>query len=183
MNFDEALKSHISTVFALDKDIIKTICDLVINTLRSGGKIIWMGNGGSAADSQHLAAELVGRFKKERAGLPSIALTTDTSIITAIANDYGFDVVFERQIESLCMPNDLVIGISTSGNSTNVVRAIQKAKQKGATVVALTGGSGGELKQIADITLIVNSSNTARIQECHILVGHIICEAVDEHFA
>ena len=138
-----------------------------------------MGNGGSAADSQHIAAEIVGRFKKERKGMPAIALTTDTSILTSVGNDYGYDYIFARQIEALCRPEDLVIGITTSGNSANVVRAMQAAKEIGATTVGLTGGSGGQLTAICDVNLVMPSSVTARIQEAHIFVGHSLCEILE----
>lgn len=152
-------------------------CKYAIN---HGHTIFFMGNGGSAADSQHLAAELVGRFFKERKGLPSIALTTDTSILTAVGNDYGFDEVFRRQVEALVNPNDIVIGITTSGNSTNIIKAINQAKEQGAITIGLTGKDGGQLKEICDHCLVIPSNNTARIQEAHILVGHIICEIIDE---
>ena len=147
--------------------------------IKNGGKILIMGNGGSAADSQHIAAEIVGRFKKERKGMPAIALTTDTSIITSVGNDYGYDYIFARQIEALCRPEDLVIGITTSGNSANVVNAMQAAKEIGATTIGLTGGSGGKLNAICDFNLIMPSSVTARIQEAHIFVGHSLCEILE----
>ena len=149
------------------------------NCIRNCGKILLMGNGGSAADSQHIAAEIVGRFKKERKGMPAIALTTDTSILTSVGNDYGYDYIFARQIEALCRPEDLVIGITTSGNSANVVRAIEAAKSIGATTVGLTGGSGGKLLSLCDFNLIMPSSVTARIQEAHIFVGHSLCEILE----
>jgi D-sedoheptulose 7-phosphate isomerase len=138
-----------------------------------------MGNGGSAADSQHIAAEIVGRFKKERKGMPAIALTTDTSILTSVGNDYGYDYIFTRQVEALCQPNDLVIGITTSGNSANVVNAMKVAKIIGATTVGLTGGSGGELNGLCDHNLVMPSNVTARIQEAHIFVGHCLCEILE----
>ena len=147
--------------------------------IKNGGKILIMGNGGSAADSQHIAAEIVGRFKKERKGMPAIALTTDTSIITSVGNDYGYDYIFARQIEALCRPEDLVIGITTSGNSANVVSAMQAAKEIGAVTIGLTGGSGGKLNAICDFNLIMPSSVTARIQEAHIFVGHSLCEILE----
>ena len=149
------------------------------NCIKSGGKILIMGNGGSAADAQHIAAEIVGRFKKERKGMPAIALTTDTSILTSVGNDYGYDYIFARQIEALCRPEDLVIGITTSGNSANVVRAMQAASEIGATTVGLTGGSGGKLTAICQHNLIMPSSVTARIQEAHIFVGHSLCEILE----
>ena len=150
------------------------------NCIKNGGKILLMGNGGSAADSQHIAAEIVGRFKKERKGMPAIALTTDTSILTSVGNDYGYDYIFARQIEALCRPEDLVIGITTSGNSANVVSAMEAAKAIGATTVGLTGGTGGKLNN-CDFNLIMPSSVTARIQEAHIFVGHCLCEILESN--
>lgn len=147
--------------------------------LRSGGKILWMGNGGSASDSQHLAAELVGRFHLERKGFASIALTTDTSILTAVGNDYGFEQIFARQIEALCKAEDLVVGISTSGNSANVIEGLRAAKLVGAYCAALTGRDGGHMRNLCDTCLIVPSLDTARIQEAHILIGHILCQCID----
>lgn len=161
---------------------IALVAQLCQATLSQGNKILFMGNGGSAADAQHLAAEFVGRFVKERRGLPAIALTTDTSILTAIGNDYGFERVYERQIEALVNHGDLVIGLSTSGNSPNVVRAIELAKTLGAKAVGMTGQSGGAMTAICDICLKVPSNVTARIQEMHIMLGHIICAAVDEGY-
>jgi len=148
-------------------------------TIKNGGKILIMGNGGSAADSQHIAAEIVGRFKKERKGMAAIALTTDTSILTSVGNDYGYDYIFARQIEALCRPEDLVIGITTSGNSANVVQAIKAAKEIGATTVGLTGGTGGKLLDLCDYNLVMPSDVTARIQEAHIFVGHSLCEILE----
>jgi D-sedoheptulose 7-phosphate isomerase len=159
---------------------IVEIAELTISCLKKGGKMIVFGNGGSASDSQHIAAELVGRFKKDRAGLPAIALTTNTSILTAVANDYGYEVVFAKQVEALAQKNDIAIGISTSGKAKNVAAAIKQAKKMGVKTVALTGGDGGELAKLADVSLIVPSMVTARIQEAHITVGHIICELVEE---
>jgi len=147
--------------------------------IKFGGKILIMGNGGSAADSQHIAAEIVGRYKKERKGMPAIALTTDTSILTSVGNDYGYDYIFARQVEALCRPEDLVIGITTSGNSANVVRGMEAAKEAGAVTVGLTGGSGGKLNAICDFNLVMPSSVTARIQEAHIFVGHSLCEILE----
>lgn len=158
------------------------ISDIGINMqdcIQNGGKILLMGNGGSAADSQHIAAEIVGRFKKDRKGLPAIALTTDTSILTSVGNDYGYEEIFARQIEALCTKLDMVIGITTSGNSGNVVKAMQKAKRIGAKTIGLTGGSGGKLSDICDQNLIVPSNVTARIQEAHIFIGHCLCEILE----
>ncbi len=148
-------------------------------TMQRGGKILIMGNGGSAADSQHIAAEIVGRYKKERRGLPAIALTTDTSIITSVGNDYGYDYIFARQIEALCRPEDAVIGITTSGNSKNVVNAIIEANAIGATTIGLTGGSGGKLLELCKFNLVMPSSETPRIQEAHIFIGHSLCDMLE----
>ena len=159
---------------------IKEIADIVIEGLRAKGKVLVFGNGGSASDSQHIAAELVGRFKKDRTALPAIALTTNTSILTAVANDYGYDAVFAKQIEALGGKNDVVIGISTSGKAKSVLNGIKQAKKMGLKTVALTGGDGGELNKIADVSLVVPSAVTARIQETHITIGHIVCELAEE---
>ncbi|MDP2938323.1 MAG: D-sedoheptulose 7-phosphate isomerase [Candidatus Omnitrophota bacterium] len=161
---------------------IMEITNLVIEALKNKGKIILFGNGGSASDSQHIAAELVGRFKKERAALAAISLAVNTSVITSLANDYGYEAVFARQIEALANKNDVAIGISTSGKAKNVAAAIRQAKKMGLKTVALTGGDGGELAKLADLSLVVPSLVTARIQEAHITVGHIICELVEESF-
>lgn len=161
---------------------IEKLCELSLNSLKNGGKIIFMGNGGSAADSQHLAAEFVGRFVKERIALPSIALTTDTSILTAIGNDYSFESIFSRQIEALCNNKDIVIGISTSGNSKNIISGIYQAKLVNALTIGFLGGDGGKLKSIVDVPIVIPSKVTARIQEAHILIGHILCEYCDEYF-
>jgi len=147
--------------------------------LAAGGKIVWMGNGGSAADSQHLAAEMVGRFRRERPGLASIALTTDTSILTSVGNDYGFEQVFARQVEALCAPPDILVGISTSGNSRNVIAAIEAGRARGLFTAGLLGGGGGRLGELCEFSLIVPAHDTARIQEAHILIGHLLCELVE----
>jgi len=156
------------------------ITDIITDCLKKNGKVILFGNGGSASDSQHIAAELVGRFKKDRNGLAAIALTTNTSILTALANDYGYEIVFAKQIEALGEKNDVAVGISTSGKAKNVALGIKQAKKMGMKTIALTGADGGELTKLTDISLIVPSSVTARIQEAHITVGHIICELVEE---
>lgn len=155
------------------------IAELMIECLKKNGKVILFGNGGSASDSQHIAAELVGRFKKDRTALAAIALTTNTSILTSLANDYGYEVVFAKQVEALGQKNDIAIGISTSGKAKNVAQAIKQAKKMGLKTIALTGGDGGELAKLADIALIVPSLVTARIQEAHITIGHIVCELVE----
>ena len=159
---------------------ISQFASLCRQALSRGRTIFFCGNGGSAADCQHLAAELVGRFQKERRGLPGIALTTDTSILTAVGNDYGFDQVFARQIEALAREGDVVVGLSTSGNSPNVVKAITAARGLGAVTVGMTGETGGQLDTLCDVCLKVPSNVTARIQEAHILIGHILCELIDE---
>lgn len=156
------------------------ITNLIIDCLKKNGKVILFGNGGSASDSQHIAAELVGRFKKDRTALAAVALTTNTSVLTSLANDYGYEVVFSKQIEALGQKNDIIIGISTSGKAKNVASGIRQAKKMGLKTVALTGGDGGELAKLADVSLVVPSSVTARIQEAHITVGHIICELVEQ---
>jgi len=182
INITEVLQEHCRVINSLDDlgSQIISVADRMVECIRRQGKILWFGNGGSAADSQHLAAELVGRFEQERIALPSIALTTDTSILTAIANDYGFESVFVRQIQALCQPSDLVIGISTSGNSDNVLNAISKAKEIGAYTIGFSGYDGGKLVELADTCIIVPSNNTARIQEAHILIGHILCSWVEK---
>ncbi|MBI4353486.1 MAG: D-sedoheptulose 7-phosphate isomerase [Candidatus Omnitrophica bacterium] len=160
--------------------LIEKAARLIFDSIRRGNKIIFFGNGGSASDSQHLAAEFVGRYESERKGLPAIALTTDTSILTAVGNDYGFEKIFERQIEALGKEGDVAVGISTSGNSRNVLLGVRKAKDLGLATIGLSGRSGGELKSLVDLVLIAPSHKTSRIQESHILIGHIICERVDE---
>jgi len=156
------------------------IADILTDSLKKNGKVIIFGNGGSASDSQHIAAELVGRFKKDRKALPAISLTTNTSILTALANDYGYEIVFAKQVEALGEKNDVVIGISTSGKAKNVVAGIKQARKMGLKTVALTGADGGELAKLADVSLLVHSSVTARIQEAHITIGHILCEMVEQ---
>jgi D-sedoheptulose 7-phosphate isomerase len=156
--------------------------ELMLDSLAGGGKVMWMGNGGSAADSQHLAAELVGRFSRERRALPSVALTTDTSILTAVGNDYGYDKIFVRQIDALCNPGDVVVGISTSGNSPNVIEALTLARERGAHTIGFTGADGGRMRDLVDHCLRVPSTETARIQEAHILIGHLLCDWVEAGF-
>ncbi len=155
---------------------------LIVSTLKAGNKILLFGNGGSAGDAQHIAAELTGRYKTERRGLPAIALTTDTSALTAIGNDYGFDRIFDRQVEALGHEGDLLIAISTSGNSVNVINAITYGKNAGMPSIGLSGKGGGKMKNHCDINIIIPSDDTARIQEMHILVGHILCGIVDQAY-
>jgi len=156
---------------------------LIIECLKKNGKVVIFGNGGSAADSQHIAAELIGRFKKERKALPAIALTTNTSVLTALANDYTYDIIFQKQIEGLGRKNDVAIGISTSGKAKNVINGIISAKKLGMKTISLTGKKGTYLSSLTDVAIVVPSENTARIQEAHIMIGHIICELIEEVFA
>jgi D-sedoheptulose 7-phosphate isomerase len=151
----------------------------LVTALRNGGKLLVMGNGGSAADAQHFAAELVGRFQRERRGLPAVALTTDSSILTAVGNDYGFEAVFRRQVEALARPGDVVCAISTSGRSPNVLQALLAARQAGCATLALTGGSGGELIALADVAVVVPSDRTPFIQEAHVTIIHLLCALVE----
>lgn len=148
--------------------------------LVAGHKIMFCGNGGSAADSQHWAAEIVGRFQKERKGMPAVALTVDTSILTAIANDYGYDRIFSRQVEALGSEGDVLVGISTSGNSANVLNAIEEAKAKGIKTIGMTAQGGGKMAEECDVCLVIPDKVTARAQEVHCLIGHILCEIVEE---
>lgn len=179
--FQESIRVKEETL-KLNLDSIIKAADEIIKTFKNDGKILLMGNGGSAADSQHIAAELIGRFQKERRSLPAIALTTDSSILTSLGNDYSFDVIFARQIEGLGRYGDVIFAISTSGNSKNVIEGIKKAKAMGIKTISLTGGTGGKLAEMCDINLIVPSSKTARIQESHICLYHTICELVENHF-
>ncbi|MBL3519343.1 D-sedoheptulose 7-phosphate isomerase [Arcobacter lanthieri] len=156
---------------------------IAVETLKNGNKILICGNGGSAADAQHFAAELTGRYKTERRGLPGIALTTDTSALTAIGNDYGYDRVFDRQVEALANKGDLLIGISTSGNSTNVINALKVARELGCKTIGLTGRDGGKMNGFCDINIVVPSNDTPRIQEMHILFEHTICQIIDNELS
>ena len=176
-----ALKGHKAVVSFIEanRSTIINIASFFIQTLRAGGKIIFFGNGGSAADAQHLAAELVGRFKKNRQALASIALNTNTSIITALGNDFGFDSIFSKQIEALAKPEDTAVGLSTSGESDNVIKAMIKAKEIKLKTIGLLGKDGGKLKEIVDLPMIIPSRDTERIQEAHIVIGHMVCEIVE----
>jgi len=169
-----------------DAEILKTISDIIValcGCLKGGGKILIAGNGGSAADAQHFAAELVGRYKLERKPYSAVALTTDTSFLTACSNDYDFKMIFARQVEALGRPGDVFVGISTSGNSLNIIEGIGAAKQKGLRTVTLLGKNGGKLKGTADFSIVVPSDNTPRIQEAHIMLIHIICEEIEKLLA
>ena len=163
------------TFFSAHEDLIETCARQMADTFEAGGKLLLFGNGGSAADCQHIAAEFVNRFQMERRPLPAIALTCDTSILTSIGNDYSFDDIFSKQVQALGCKNDMAIGISTSGNSANVIRAAAAAKEQGLTLAGFSG-AGGKLKQISDIAFCVDSPVTARIQEVHITLGHILCD-------
>jgi D-sedoheptulose 7-phosphate isomerase len=174
-------------------EVKKAVADTLASTIneaismartsyQNGGKMLLMGNGGSAGDAQHIAAEFIGRYKKERRPVAAIALTVDSSILTCVGNDYGFDSVFSRQVEGLAKKEDVVIAISTSGNSENVIRGVEKAREIGAQTIGLLGNQGGELRDKVDLAIVVPSTNTARIQEAHITIGHIICEILDEEF-
>ena len=177
------MESHRKVFEAVSENLKKDIeaaGRLVAGTLKAGHKVLLFGNGGSAGDAQHIAAELTGRYKTERRGLPAIALTTDTSALTAIGNDYGFDRIFDRQVEALGREGDLLIGISTSGNSPNVVNALSYGRKAGMKTLGLSGRDGGAMNQHCDLNLIIPSDDTARIQEMHIFIGHILCGVVDE---
>jgi D-sedoheptulose 7-phosphate isomerase len=168
--------------FQMISTILEDSAKLCINCLKNNGKIILFGNGGSAGDAQHIAAELVGRYKNERKGLPALALTTDTSALTCIGNDYGYNMIFSRQVEALANKKDLVIGISTGGTSENVIKGLEIARQIGCKTIGFSGRGGGEFNEICDINIIVPAEDTARIQEMHILIGHIICQLIDTEF-
>lgn len=186
-NTSNLISEYIEKSIQTKKDLLKNhipeiaqVAEVITNACRNGNTIFWFGNGGSAADAQHLACELVSRFFLERKALASIALTTNTSELTAIANDYDFDTIFSRQIEALVKPGDIVIGITTSGNSPNIITGIQKAKQIGAVTVAFTGTTGGKLRGKADYLLTVPSDITPHVQESHIMIGHVLCYLVEK---
>jgi D-sedoheptulose 7-phosphate isomerase len=180
--FAESMASHLAVIEALEQErpVLEKIASRMSRAILDGNKILWCGNGGSAADAQHLAAELVGRFLQERRGLPSIALSTNTSILTAIGNDYGYEHVFRRQVEALCVKGDVLVGISTSGNSQNVCLAMEAARAAGAFTVAFVGQGGGAMARIADESLKIPSRETPRIQEGHILCGHMLCDYIEQ---
>ena len=179
--FNEHIKTSKKVMDSLSESI-EIAANLCIDSLKNGNKILLFGNGGSAADAQHIAAEIVGRYKTERKGLPAIALTTDTSVITAISNDYGYLHVFERQVEALANEGDLLIAISTGGSSSNVVSALKIAENLGCKSIGLSGRSGGDFNKLCDINISVPSEDTPRIQEMHIVIGHIICSLIDQAF-
>jgi D-sedoheptulose 7-phosphate isomerase len=180
--FGAQLDEHAATFDRTRTALAAPLCSLVsacTTSVRSGGKLLWFGNGGSAADAQHLAAELSVRFSADRPAIAAVALTTDTSVLTAAANDFGFEHVFARQIEALGRPGDVAIGISTSGRSPNVLNGLERARGLGLVTAALTGGDGGDLPPLADHCLVVPSDVTARIQEMHILLGQMLCGALE----
>ena len=179
--FSEHLKTAQATLeyIAGPLEIAANLC---IDCLQNGGKILIFGNGGSAADAQHIAAEMVGRYKVERKGLPAIALTTDTSALTSIGNDYGYNHIFDRQVEALANEGDAVIGISTGGSSANVISALKLANKLGCKTIGLSGRDGGEMNTLCDINLVVPAEDTPRIQEMHIVIGHTICHLIDLAF-
>ena len=179
--FTQHAKVLEETIKTLGGDI-QAAGELIVETLKSGNKVILFGNGGSAGDAQHIAAELTGRYKTERQGLAAIALTTDTSALTAIGNDYGFDRIFDRQLEAIGREGDLLIGISTSGNSPNVINALALGKNSGMKSIGFSGKKGGEMKNLCDVNIIIPSDDTARIQEMHITIGHILCGIVDSAY-
>jgi len=179
-------KAHLQTIQAVIgtmEEELQEAAELAIEVLQRGNKILLCGNGGSAADAQHIAAELTGRYKTERRGLAAISLTTDTSALTAIGNDYGFQRVFDRQVEALANKGDLLIGISTSGNSTNIISALTLAKELGCSTLGFSGRDGGEMNKICDINLVIPSNDTPRIQEMHILLGHTLCQIIDNELS
>ena len=181
-SFEDICEEHLGVIGQLRglEEVVQRVAERMTHCILAGGKICFMGNGGSAADSQHLAAEFVGRFQRERKALAAIAFTTDSSILTAIANDYGYDVVFERQASALCRPGDVAVGISTSGSSPNVLRGMAKALEVGAYTVGMTGAQGGKLLELCEECIQVPAESPARIQEGHMLIGHALCELVED---
>ena len=182
---EKEIAEHIKVVMTMSSltDRVEIAAQLCIDSLQDGGKILIFGNGGSAADAQHIAAELVGRYKIDRKGIPAIALTTDTSTITAISNDFGYEYVFERQVEALANKGDVLIGISTSGTSSNVIHGLKMATKIGCRSIGFSGSDGGEMNQICDINIVVPSEDTPRIQEMHIVIGHIICHLIEQELS
>ena len=177
------LQDHRALIDLLEREMAPLIAEMssmISAALTNGNKLLVMGNGGSAADSQHFVAEIVGRFKMERKALPAVALSTDTSILTAIGNDYGFESIFSRQVEALAAHGDIVVGLSTSGNSPNVLKALNAARQRGSRTIGLLGKDGGSIKAVCDLALVMPSTDTPRIQEGHITVIHIVCDLVEK---
>lgn len=187
----DAIKSIISSSIQVKAQILENehlmdhignAVGLALQSLKSGNKLLFCGNGGSAADAQHLAAEFSGRFYIDRKALPAEALHTNTSYLTAVANDYSYDVVYSRLVEGIAQPGDVLIGLSTSGNSKNIIKAFEVAKTKNVATIAFTGASGGQMRDLADVLINVPSNDTPRIQESHIMIGHIICELVEKQY-
>jgi D-sedoheptulose 7-phosphate isomerase len=177
------LKEHRALMELIERDMVPQIAEmavLLVDTFNRGNKLLVMGNGGSAADSQHFVAEIVSRFRMERRALPAVALSTDTSILTAIGNDYGFESVFCRQVEALAVAGDMVVGLSTSGNSPNVEKALALAQARGCRTIGLLGRDGGSIRKVCTLPLIVPSNDTPRIQEAHITIIHIVCDLVEK---
>ena len=184
MDIARSLQEHIDVMQQLHRLIptIQQLAERMVASLKNGATIFWMGNGGSASDAQHMAAELVGRFSKDRQALPSIALNTDTSILTSVANDFGYEHIFARQLEALCRPGDIVVGLSTSGNSPNVLAGMEVARQKNAITVGFTGQMGATLASKVEYPIVIPSTDTARIQEAHSFIGHMLCEWIDKTY-
>jgi len=179
----DAIRKSIETKQRLAEECLDDIIEMahmITIALRKGRKVVFFGNGGSAADAQHISAELVGKFKRDRPPFRASALTTNTSILTAIGNDIGFDEIFSRQVQATLEPEDVAVGISTSGRSKNVIKGVEEARRIGAKTIALTGSGGGQLGALCDRRVIVPSDDTQRIQECHIMIGHIVCELIEE---
>ena len=181
-NFKEHQKVLIKSLSVLENEILFA-AEIISNSLKNKNLVMWCGNGGSASDSLHLSAELIGRFKLERSSYPAISLTTDSSVLTSLSNDYSYDIVFSRQCESLVSKDDIVIGISTSGNSENVIKGLKASKKNGGLTIGLLGNNGGKIKNIVDISLVVNATSVPRIQEAHRVIYHIICEIIEEELA
>lgn len=182
---DARLRAHLETLAAVEKDeklktVIRKAVEAVTDCFRSGGRVYFCGNGGSAADAQHLAAEFSGRFYFDRPVLPADALHCNTSYLTAVGNDYGYDMIFARLISGLGQKGDILVGLSTSGNSENILKAFEVCREKGVRTIAMTGATGGKMKEMADLLINIPSTDTPRIQEAHITVGHIICELVEQ---
>jgi D-sedoheptulose 7-phosphate isomerase len=182
VDFEEAIREHQAMMAGIDTvwPALARAATAVIERVQAGGTVFWFGNGGSATQALHFATELVGRFERERLGIRSYALVSDTSLITAVANDYSFDVIFARQIEAMCRPGDIAVGLSTSGNSANVLQGIDAAASIGALTVGFTGGDGGKLARSVEIPIVVPHERTCRVQEAHLFLGHALCEMVEE---
>ena len=183
--FREQIDEHVRVVTALRErvELLASVAERIVQTLQSGGMVYVLGNGGSAADAQHIAAELLGRFKRERRALPAIALTTDTSILTAVGNDLGGEEIFRRQVEGLVTGRDLVWALSVSGSSPNVLKALESAREKGATIVGFTSRKGAQMAELCDLCLMVEADESDRVQEAHELAYHLICDRVEQAFA